>query len=47
MNTWETHEYDDDDNEESFFCKGCGNQISQITYVNGDVCNECENKAYE
>lgn len=38
------NEYEcDEDGEESFFCGQCGTEIDQITYLNGDVCNDCEN----
>ena len=32
----------DEDGEESFFCGQCGDEIDQITYINGDVCYSCE-----
>lgn len=32
----------DEDGEETFFCSGCGDEIDQITYINGDVCHTCE-----
>jgi len=42
MSLYEQHEYDDD-GDETFFCGSCGKEISQITYINGDVCHTCEN----
>ena len=28
--------------EETFHCEQCGSEIDQVTYVNNDLCHECE-----
>jgi NADH pyrophosphatase NudC (nudix superfamily) len=45
MSLHNEYEYDEEYDEEYFFCGRCGDEVDQITYINGDVCNKCENEA--